>query len=394
MGGSSPAQNEGATTPPPAGEGRPRTRTGRRAAARSRARRSRSRAVSLSPAMALAIGGTGVPAARLATRALAARWRGRHRLHRPLGAVSRGGRGRSCSAQRCSESRRHLRTGDRARGATAAGISFWPARSIPTCSRVVSETRVVQAWAIPTPGRVAGRRWRSWSRSTAAEPHAGAAVKCALGADGTALGSGPSRAQSLALLGAVAQSAHHRAVGRPRHLAFPARAACCLDTIHVLSTCPARRPCRRRRSPCRLRLAGPQLKERTPLLAIVVGRLSRPGFLLEISPAAAERDPHGVLVASFDALVDTTYGRLAVWRRSHSSARCSGWAPSISDSSTRCNCGRSRPAAPRQAPPRRRCVEQTPTPGWLRHDPALGVTSVLVATQPAVTGAQEARTEQ
>jgi copper transport protein len=264
-------------------------------------------------------------------------------------------------------------------GATAADISFWAALD-PDVREVVSETRVVQAWsarlvvwlvlavlvvAIMRPSRMPVLR------------------RAALGADGTALGSQPSRAQSLVLLAAIvalaitAPWAGHAASHSPRALLAGS------DTIHVLSvsTWLGGLVMLVFALPFAARALLPT--ERTPLLATVVGRFSRMAMLSVTLLLLSGIVNSVVLVASFDALVDTTYGRLVLAK-----IALFGALISLGAFNQRKTLPQLRVLTARGAPP-------GPAATMLRRAVALevgfamivlGVTSVLVATEPAATG--------
>ena len=260
-------------------------------------------------------------------------------------------------------------------GATAAGISFWAALD-PDVLEVVSETRVVQAWtarlvawlvlmalvvAIMRPSRMPVLR------------------RAALGADGTALGSGPSRAQSLVLLAAVAglavtaPLAGHATTHSPRGLLAAS------DTIHVLCMCTWLGGLVVLVFAVPFAARALQPTERTPLLAIVVGRFSRLAMLSVTLLLLSGIVNSVVLVASFDALVDTTYGRLVLAK-----IALFGALIGLGALNQRRTLPQLRALMARGAPP-------GPAATTLRRAVSLevgfativlGVTSVLVATQP------------
>ena len=134
----------------------------------------------------------------------------------------------------------------------------------------------------------------------------------ALGADGTALGAGPSRAQSLVLFAAVAALAITAPLAGHATSHSPRGLLAASDTVHVLCMCTWLGGL------VMLVLALPfatralEPAERTPLLATVVGRFSRLAMLSVTLLLLSGIVNSVVLVASFDALVDTTYGRLVL----------------------------------------------------------------------------------
>lgn len=262
--------------------------------------------------------------------------------------------------------------------ATAAGVSFWAALD-PDVLELVSETRVVQAWSarlvvwlvlaalvlqIMRPGRMPVLR------------------RAALGADGTALSSVPSRAQALVLftaIGALAMTAPlagHAASHAPRGLLAGA------DTVHVLCMCTwlGGLVMLVLAIPLAARALLPQ--DATPLLATAVGRFSRVAMIAVTLLLLSGIINSIVLVASFDALVETAYGRLVLAK-----IALFGALISLGAFNQRRMLPQLRAAAARGDPPDRAATV-------LRRSVALevgfavlvlGVTSVLVATQPAAT---------
>jgi copper transport protein len=261
-------------------------------------------------------------------------------------------------------------------GATAAGISLWAAID-PDVLEVVSETRVVQAWsarlvvwlvlaalvvAIMRPSRMPVLR------------------RAALGADGTALASGPSRAQTFVLFAAIAALAitaplaGHAASHSPRVLTVGS------DTVHVLAMCAwlGGLVMLVLALPFAARALAPT--DRTPLLATVVGRFSRMAMLAVTLLLLSGIVNSIVLVASFDALVETAYGRLVLAK-----IALFGALISLGAFNRRRMLPQLRALAARGDPP-------GPAATVLRRAVGLevgfaivvlGVTSVLVATQPA-----------
>jgi copper transport protein len=264
-------------------------------------------------------------------------------------------------------------------GATAAGISFWAALD-PDVLEVVSETRVVQAWsarlvvwlvlgvlvvAIMRPSRMPVLR------------------RAALGADGTALGAGPSRAQTLALFAAVlalamtASLAGHAGSHSPRGLLVAS------DVVHVLCMCAWLGGL------VMLLLAVPYAAralvttETTPLLATVVGRFSRMAVLAVTLLLVSGILNSVVLVASFDALVETAHGRLVLAKIGLFSALIA-----LGAFNQRRMLPQLRALALRGEPPGRAATvlrrSVTLEVGFAMI--VLGVTAVLVATEPAAAG--------
>jgi copper transport protein len=264
-------------------------------------------------------------------------------------------------------------------GATAAGISFWAALDQDVID-LVSDTRVVQAWsarlvvwlvlaalvlAILRPSRMPVLR------------------RAALGADGTALGAGPSRVQALVLFAAIAALAMtaplagHAASHSPRGMLVGS------DVVHVLCMCTWLGGL------VMLVLALPIAahalvpEDRSPLLATVVGRFSRMAMTVVPLLLATGIVNSVVLVASFDALIETAYGRLVLAK-----IVLFGALISLGAFNQRRMLPRLRALAARGDPPAdaatvlRRSVALEVAFALV----VLGVTSVLVATQPPVTG--------
>ena len=264
-------------------------------------------------------------------------------------------------------------------GATAAGVSFWAAHD-PDVIDFVSETRVVQAWsarmviwfllavlvlAILRPSRMPVLR------------------RASLGAEGTALGAGPSRAQSLVLFAAIAALAMtaplagHAASHAPRALLAGS------DTVHVLCMCTWLGGL------VMLVLALPiaaralVAEDSTSLMATVVGRFSRMAMIVVTLLLLTGIVNSVILVASFDALVETAYGRLVL-------AKFAGFAALISLGAfnqrrmlpqLRATAARGDPSG-RTATVLGRAVALEVGFALI----VLGVTSVLVATEPAAGG--------
>ena len=206
--------------------------------------------------------------------------------------------------------------------------------------------------------------------------------RAALGADGMALDAGPSPAQLLVLFAAMvalaitAPLAGHAGSHSPRGLMVAS------DTLHVLCMCAwlGGLVILLLALPLAARALLPA--ESTPLLATVVGRFSRMAMLSVTLLLVSGIVNSVVLVASFDALVETAYGRLVL-------AKIALFGAVISLGAF--NQRRMLPqlqalAARREAPGTATTV--------LRRSVALevafalgvlGVTSVLVATEPAAT---------
>jgi copper transport protein len=262
--------------------------------------------------------------------------------------------------------------------ATAAGVSFWAALD-PDALELVSETRVVEAWsmrlvvwlvlaalvvAIMRPGRMPVLR------------------RATLGADGTALSSSPSRSQALVLFAAIgalamtAPLAGHAASHSPRGLLAGA------DTVHVLCMCTWLGGLVMLALAIPLTARALAVQDATPLLATVVGRFSRMAMIAVTLLLLSGIVNSLVLVASFDALVETAYGRLVLAK-----IALFGALISLGAFNQRRMLPQLRTVAARGDPPGRAAAV-------LRRSVALeigfavlvlGLTSVLVATQPAAT---------
>jgi copper transport protein len=207
--------------------------------------------------------------------------------------------------------------------------------------------------------------------------------RAALGADGTALGSGPSRAQALVMFAAIgalvmtAPLAGHAASHSPRGLLAGS------DALHVLCMCTwlGGLVMLVLAIPLGVRALVPD--DATPLLATTVGRFSRMAMIAVTLLLLSGIVNSIVLVASFDALVETAYGRLVLAK-----IALFGALITLGAFNQRRMLPQLRAAAARGDPPGDAATV-------LRRSVALevgfavvvlGVTSVLVATQPAVTG--------
>jgi copper transport protein len=262
--------------------------------------------------------------------------------------------------------------------ATAAGVSFWAALD-PDVLELVSETRVVQAWSARL------LVWLVLAALVVAIMRPGCMPvlrRAALGADGTALSSGPSRAQALVLftaIGALAMTAPlagHAASHSPRGLLAGA------DTVHVLCMCTWLGGLVMLVLAIPLAARALVAEDATPLLATALGRFSRMALIAVTLLLLSGIVNSVVLVASFDALVETAYGRLVLAK-----IALFGALISLGALNQRRMLPQLRAAAARGDPPGRAATV-------LRRSVALevgfallvlGVTSVLVATQPAAT---------
>jgi copper transport protein len=262
--------------------------------------------------------------------------------------------------------------------ATAAGVSFWAALD-PDVLEFVSETRVVEAWSarlvvwlvlaalvvtILRPGRMPVLR------------------RASLGADGTALSSGPSRPQTLVLLAAIgalamtAPLAGHAASHAPRGLLAGA------DIVHVVCMCTWLGGLVMLVLAIPLAAGALRPHDSTPLLATAVGRFSRMAMIAVTLLLLSGIVNSLVLVASFDALIETAYGRLVLAK-----IAVFGVLITLGAFNQRRMLPQLRAIAARGDPPGRAATV-------LRRSVALeiafalvvlGITSVLVATQPAAS---------
>jgi copper transport protein len=263
--------------------------------------------------------------------------------------------------------------------ATAGGVTFWAALDADAIE-FVSETRVVEAWmarlvvwvvlaalvlVILRPSRMPMLR------------------RASLGAEGTALGAGPSRAEALVLFAAIAALtmtaplAGHAASHSPRGLLAGS------DTVHLLSMCTWLGGLVMLVIALPIAAGALVSEDRTPLMASMVGRFSRMAMISVTLLLLTGIVNSVVLVASFDALVETAYGRLVLAK-----IAVLGVLVSLGAFSQRRMLPQLRALTARGDPPGR-------TGTVLRKAVSLevafalvvlGVTSVLVATQPAVSG--------
>jgi copper transport protein len=264
-------------------------------------------------------------------------------------------------------------------GATAAGISFWAALDAEVVE-LVSDTRVVQAWSA---------RLLIWllfgGLVLALLPSRGMPVlrRASLGADGTALTSGPSKPQMFSLLAVMVALAMTAPLGGHAASHSPRGLLVGVDTAHVLCMCTwlgglvmliiA--------LVVTARVLAPE--SRTPLMATAVGRFSRMAMVVVPLLLLTGIVNSVVLVASFDALVDTAYGRLVLAKIALFAALISLGALNqrrILPQLKALAAGGGEPG--RAALVLRRSVTLEVGFALL----VLGVSSVLVATQPAAAG--------
>lgn len=193
-------------------------------------------------------------------------------------------------------------------GATAAGVSFWAALD-PDVLELVSDTRVVEAWLVRIIAWLAlacvvvaimrSRRMPVLQRAT-------------LGARGTAIAPGPSRTYGLLLVAAIgalvitAPAAGHAGSHEPSGLLI------CADTVHLLCMCVWLGGLVLLAVALPLAISALAAQDAASLLATVVGRFSRMALLAVTLLLLSGVVNSIVLVASFDALVETAYGRLVL----------------------------------------------------------------------------------
>jgi copper transport protein len=264
-------------------------------------------------------------------------------------------------------------------GATAAGVSFWAALDLGVLE-LVSDTRVVQAWSARLLiWLVFGGLVLALLRSRRMP----VLRRASLGADGSALTSGPSRALVFSLMLAMAALAMTAPLGGHAASHSPRGLLVGVDTAHVLCMCTW--------------LGGLVMlvialvvtahalvpESRTPLMATVVGRFSRTATVVVPLVLLTGIVNSVVLVASFDALVATAYGRLVLAKIALLVALVALGALNqrrILPQLRALAAGGAEPG--RAALVLRRSV--TLEVGFVLL--VLGVTSVLVATQPAAAG--------
>jgi copper transport protein len=192
--------------------------------------------------------------------------------------------------------------------ATAAGVSLWAALDRDAIDSV-SSTRAVEAWTV----RIVVWLMLGAFLAVALRPRRAPALRpTALGAAGTAVGPAPSRLHllvfgALALgLAFTAPMAGHSGEHSPTGLLM------CTDTMHVL--CMSAWLGGLVMLLIVLGIAARRLpgRERTRLMAVVVGRFSivaRFAVLILLLTGIAQAV---ALVGSFEALLDTAYGRLVL----------------------------------------------------------------------------------
>ena len=264
-------------------------------------------------------------------------------------------------------------------GATAAGVSLWAAVD-PDVLEPVSDTRVVEAWTV---------RLLIWLLLGAiilfalGARRAPVLRRAALGAEGAAIGPRLSRPQGLLLAGAIIALAFTAPMAGHTGTHSPEALLVCADTAHVLcmSVWLGGLVLLLIGVPVAARALSP--RERTPLLAGVVGRFSRLAVIAVALLALTGIIQSLSLVASFSALVETAYGRLVLVKIALLVALVALGAYNQRRSLPRLK----RLAAGGEEPGRAATL--------LRRAVAwevglilvvLGVTSVLVATTPAVSG--------
>jgi copper transport protein len=193
-------------------------------------------------------------------------------------------------------------------GATAAGVSFWRALD-PDVLEPVADTRVVEAWIV---------RLVVWLLLgvllllALGARRAPVLRRAALGAEGAAVGPPVSRPQGLLLFAAVIALALTFPLAGHTGDHSPEAVLVLSDTAHVLSMSVwlGGLVLLLTAVPVATRVLSP--RERTPLLAGVVGRFSRMALIAVALLALTGVVQSLSLVASFGALVDTAYGRLVL----------------------------------------------------------------------------------
>jgi copper transport protein len=260
--------------------------------------------------------------------------------------------------------------------ATVAGVSFWAALD-PDVLEPVSDTRVVQAWSA---------RFVVWLvlggllLSALGPRRAPVLRRAALGADGAIVGPIPPRPHRLLLLAAVVALAVTVPVAGHAWTYSPEGLLFFSDTAHVLcmSIWVGGLVLLLLAVPIATRPLSP--RERTPYLAEVVGRFSRVALVAVSFLVLTGVIQSVALVGSVPALIDTAYGRLVLAKIALLIALVSLGAYNRRRSLPRLK----RLAAGEEEPGR----AATMLHGAVAAEVAfalivLGVTSVLVATQPA-----------
>jgi copper transport protein len=192
--------------------------------------------------------------------------------------------------------------------ATATGTSFWAALDADAVD-AVSDTRPVRAWAA---------RLGLWLLLgvvllvTLRPRRAPGLRRAALGAVGTAPGPALARAPAAFLGGAMVALAFTAAIAGHSGSYSPRGLLVVVDTVHVLSMSAWLGGL------VMLLVAVPVAvrvlarRERTPLVAAVVGRFSRLAMVAVTLLLLSGIVQSVVLVNAFDALVETAYGRLVL----------------------------------------------------------------------------------
>jgi copper transport protein len=263
-------------------------------------------------------------------------------------------------------------------GATAAGVSFWRALD-PDVLEPVADTRVVEAWMV---------RFVIWLvlgvllLSALGARRAPVLRRAALGAEGAAAGPPLSRPQGVLIVAAVIALALTAPLAGHTGDHSPEALLVCADTAHVLcmSVWLGGLVLLLVAVPVATRVLSPT--ERTPLLAGVVGRFSRLALIAVALLALTGVIQSLSLVASFGALVDTAYGRLVLAKIVLLSALVALGAYNQRRSLPRLR----RLAAGDEEPGRAAALLHRAVAWEVAFILAvLGVTSVLVATTPAVS---------
>jgi copper transport protein len=192
--------------------------------------------------------------------------------------------------------------------ATVSGISFWAALDADALEPV-SDTRVVEAW---------GARLMLWLLFggllvlALRSRRAPVLRRAALGAEGVALGPLPARPQRLLLLFTVvalaltAPLAGHTATDSPEGLLI------CVGTAHVLAMSAWLGGLVMLLIAMPVAAGALSARERTPLLAAVVGRFSRMASIVVAVLVLSGIVQAVALVGSVPALYETAYGRLVL----------------------------------------------------------------------------------
>ena len=192
--------------------------------------------------------------------------------------------------------------------ATAVGISFWSAFDADAID-AVSETRVVQAWSV---------RWLVWLvlgvvLALMLRPQRAPVLRrAALGATGTALGPSVPGRYVVAVVAAVIALALTAALGGHAASYSPETLLVTSDTVHVLSMATWLGGLFMLVLVLPFAARALSEVERTPLLAAATTRFSRMALIAVSLLLLTGIIQSVVLIGSWEAVYDTAYGRLVM----------------------------------------------------------------------------------